>query len=366
MLNILVLGLGQCGNRILDAMNREAFGRGGAFAKYYTRQKFPASVKTIAINTAINDLKGLVDTRAKDRLHVPHLHGVGANRTLGKRVFEDNKEIIMSEIDKRGAFDLIFIITSAAGGSGSSFAPLLVRELKETYTNAPVICIAVLPFREEGSIFLQNAAFCLKDLVEEKPAGVLLVDNQYLKKYAGDIKSAYDKINTTTARRLLFLIEALNSEMLMVTDLGDLKTVMNGGIGIGTMGFYEASKDSTIKSAILGSLKPSGLLFPTNVYKEGARAMLIIKGDKKYLDLDLITKTIEELSTEVGQVFKGVLIQKGRPRVLSLFTLNSVPELEKLYATAAEAIRFEKERQNQSKSQLDSAFSHIEDLEPIY
>jgi len=37
-----------------------------------------------------------------------------------------------------------------------------------------------------------------------------------------------------------------------------------------------------------------------------------------------------------------------------------------LYATAAEAIRFEKDRQNQSKSQLDSAFSHIEDLEPIY
>jgi len=91
--------------------------------------------------------------------------------------------------------------------------------------------------------------------------------------------------------------------------------------------------------------------------------MLIIKGDKKYLNLDLITKTIEELSAEVGQVFKGVLVQRGRPRVLSLFTLNSVPELEKLYAIAAEAIRFEKERQDQSKSQLDSAFSHIEDLE---
>jgi cell division GTPase FtsZ len=365
MLNILVLGLGQCGNRILDAMNREAFGSGGTFAKYYTRQKFPASVKTIAINTAINDLKGLVDTRAEDRLHVPYLHGVGANRTLGKQVFEDNKEMIMSEVDRRGSFDLIFLITSAAGGSGSSFAPLLVRELKNAY-NAPIICIAVLPFREEGSIFLQNAAFCLKDLVEAKSTGVLLVDNQYLMKYSGDIKSAYDKINTTTARRLLFLIEALNSEMLMVTDLGDLKTVMNGGIGIGTMGFYEASKDSTIKSAILGSFKPSGLLFPVSVYKEGARAMLIIKGDKKYLDLDQITKTIEELSKEIGQVFKGVHVQKGRPRVLSLITLNSVPELEKLYAAVSESIRSEREMRDRSKSQLEGAFSHIDDLEPIY
>jgi cell division GTPase FtsZ len=343
MLNILILGLGQCGNRVLDAVNHEAFGSGGTFAKYYSRQKFPASVKTIAINTAINDLKGLTDTLAKDRFHVPHLHGVGANRALGKKVFDDNKEQIMSEID----------------------APLLVKELKKAY-NAQIICIAVLPFREEGSIFLQNTAFCIRELVAESPNGILLVDNQYLKKYAGDIKSAYDKINISVARRVLFLIEALNSEMLMVTDLGDLKTVMNGGIGIGTMGYYEAGKDGTIKSAILGSFKPSGLLFPANVYNEGARAMLIIKGDKKYLDLDLITKTVEELSTDVGQVFKGVLIKKGRPKVLSLFTLNSVPELENLYAAAADAIRFEMDKREQSKKQLDDAFAHIDELEPIY
>ncbi len=94
--------------------------------------------------------------------------------------------------------------------------------------------------------------------------------------------------------------------------------------------------------------------------------MLIIKGDKKYLDLDLITKTVEELSTDVGQVFKGVLIKKGRPKVLSLFTLNSVPELEKLYADAADAIRFEIGKREQSKKQLDDAFAHIDDLEPIY
>jgi tubulin-like protein CetZ len=37
MLNVLMLGVGQCGNRILDAINKEAFGGGGAskLAKYY-------------------------------------------------------------------------------------------------------------------------------------------------------------------------------------------------------------------------------------------------------------------------------------------------------------------------------------------
>jgi cell division GTPase FtsZ len=80
MLNVLMLGIGQCGNRILDAVNREAFGGSSRLSKYYSRQKFPSRVETLAINTAVNDLKELRFTAAKDRLHVPNLHGVGANR----------------------------------------------------------------------------------------------------------------------------------------------------------------------------------------------------------------------------------------------------------------------------------------------
>jgi len=50
--------------------------------------------------------------------------------------------------------------------------------------------------------------------------GTIIVDNQYLKHLGKDIKSAYDGINTTIAMRFLFLLKALDSEMMMVTDLG--------------------------------------------------------------------------------------------------------------------------------------------------
>ena len=72
MLNVLMLGVGQCGNRILDAVNKESFGGTSRLAKYYSRQKFPSRVETLAINTAVNDLKELRFTAAKDRLHVPN------------------------------------------------------------------------------------------------------------------------------------------------------------------------------------------------------------------------------------------------------------------------------------------------------
>lgn len=42
MLNVLMLGIGQCGNRIPDAVNREAFGGSSRLSKYYSRQKFPS------------------------------------------------------------------------------------------------------------------------------------------------------------------------------------------------------------------------------------------------------------------------------------------------------------------------------------
>ena len=41
------------------------------------------------------------------------------------------------------------------------------------------------------------------------------------------------------AERLLFLLDALDSEMMMVTDLGDFKTVMSGGAGLATIGFFQ-------------------------------------------------------------------------------------------------------------------------------
>lgn len=369
MLNVLMLGVGQCGNRILDAINKEAFGGGGAskLAKYYLRPKFPSRVETLAVNTAINDLKELRFTTAKDRLHVPNLHGVGANRNIGRQAFWDNRDMIMEEVEKRGDFDLAFVITSASGGTGSSFSPLIVQELKRRYRNISVIAVAVLPFREEGSIYLQNAAFSMRELMEVESDGIILVDNQYMKRLSGDIASAYDRINSNVAQRLLFLIESLDSEMLSVTDLGDFKTVMGGGLRMGTMGFYQADrKNPSVKAAIENSLKPGSLLYPANVYDEAARAMVIVQGSREHLDVDEITKEVERISASAGHVFKGLVIKKGYPKVLTIFTLSSVSELETLYAQAARAIQDEKDKKQRARKQLDDAFAHIEDLEEIY
>ncbi|MDD1736060.1 MAG: cell division protein FtsZ, partial [Methanothrix sp.] len=211
----------------------------------------------------------------------------------------------------------------------------------------------------------------MRELMEVDAEGIILADNQYMKRFSGDIASAYDKINNMIAQRLLFLIESLDSEMLSVTDLGDFKTVMNGGLRIGTMGFYQAdSKNLSIRDAIENSLKPANLLYPANVADDAARAMIramiIIQGSREHLDVDEITKAVERLSASAGHVFKGIVVKKGRPKILSVFTLASAPELEGIYAQAARAMQEEKEKRTRARKQLDDAFAHIEDLEEIY
>lgn len=371
MLNILVIGNGQCGNRILDSINMHALGGGKSFskiAKFYSKQKFKSHVETLAFNTAINDLKEMKFTKAKDRVHISHLHGVGANRNIGKEVFEEKKDMIMRKIEERGNFDAVFVISSASGGTGSSFTPLLIKEMKKRY-NYSVYCVLVLPVREEGTLYLQNTAFSIRDIRESGADGIILADNEYLKNIGGNIQEAYNGINNMIAERIIFLLEALDSEMMMVTDLGDFKTVMSGGAGLATMGFFKAEKEIPIKTAIQNSLSPTGLLFSTDVYEEASRAMVIIKGDRKYLSIDDISAEIEKLSESVGQVFKGIVVSAGEyPKVLSVLTLESTHEIEKLYDVAVQAIHQEKakKRKVEEEAQLEKIFSQIKGLEPEY
>ena len=365
MLNVLIIGVGQCGNRILDAINKEAFG-GSVIAKYCSTQKFPSHVETIAINTAMNDLKELRFTKAKDRIHVSYLHGVGANRIIGKQCFEEHKELLLRTIEERGDFDVAFVITSASGGTGSSFAPLLIDAIKQKY-KYNVYGIIVLPFREEGSIYLQNSIFCLKEMMGGSADGNIIVDNQFLKHLGKDIKSAYDGINRTIAQRFLFLLKSLDSEMMMVTDLGDFKTVMSVGSKLATMGFGEGGKNMSVKTVIKHSLSPAGLLFELNPYKEANRAMIIIEGDKKYLDINDITNEVEKLSGEIGQIFKGVLIRNGEmPRVLTVLSIGVCSELNKLFDMGVDAVNKEREKKEQSDLQKKGIKQKMEGLEPQY
>ena len=97
--------------------------------------------------------------------------------------------------------------------------------------------------------------------------------------------------------------------------------------------------------------------------------MIILRGDRKYLNIDDISSQIDKLSSHIGHVFKGVIIRNGEvPKVLSVVTLENAVELESLYTLAVEAIRMEKEKHDRMALQKETGavFSKIDGLEPQY
>ena len=182
----------------------------------------------------------------------------------------------------RGPFDLSFLFTSLGGGTGSSFVPRLIMDLKDRLeTNSYVV--GVLPFREEGTIFIQNAGFALRDIVQTKPISTILVDNEFLRG-GKNFAEAYRSINKTVAERIMYLLKVLTSEQIVTADLGDLETALGAGTGLATLGYAkQESEERSIGETIERSLAKNNLLFNVDTEDVG-RALFLIWGAERYLD----------------------------------------------------------------------------------
>lgn len=365
MLRFLVIGAGQCGNRIVDTLMREGYGK-GRLARLLSSKERSGNLDTLAINTSKNDLMELTHLRDEEKLQVTDAHGMGANRQYGKESFEASREAVTEKLGEYKDHDAAFIVTSAGGGTGSGFAPGLV-ELLKNMEDMPVLPFVVLPFRSESEIFIQNAGFALKDLRSTRADSVILASNDYIRRMRGEenLYDAYQTINDTVAHRLLFLMNTLSSEMMISADLGDLMTTLETGSGFSTMGFARGSGHEPIKEIIARAWDEEGLLFDCDPKTEAARALFLAQGPKDRLEVDSILDAITDFGDEIGDVFKGVRVAEGGPaEVLSLFSLRSSETLEEVIEEASEVLAKRRKRMEESadeKDELDERFEGVDD-----
>lgn len=359
-LEYLVIGAGQCGNRILDEMVGRSLGS-GRFSRTLARKDLPCEIRPLGINTSYNDLKECANLRDVERLHVKGIPGAGANRLTGGDAFTDNRDEIQEAIGERAPWDAAFVLTSAGGGTGSSFAPPLVELLKNMNPTSPVYPLAVLPFRDESDIYIQNTGFALRDLANTRANSVILASNDYLSREDTSVYESYQKINVTLADRLAFLLTGMAMEMMMVVDLGDLMTVTGRGCGFSTMGYAEAVPHQPVHETIADSLKMENLLFETDPFAEAERALMLVRGEESYLDTDAILSAVTDFSESVGDVFKGVSLDEGLPRVLSLFSLRDSTTLKDVIGRSRSVLESRQERDPDDQSEVQESFGQVED-----
>jgi len=196
MLNVGIIGVGNTGNQIAELAHDQL------------------KIDTIAINSSEKDLETINGQIPKilisDKSQLSK--GAGKDRGLAKKYLKDSVMSLLKEksiLAMASEKDVIFVISSTGGGTGSGTAPLLANILTETAPDTKIILVGVLPVNNEALSAQVNTLEYLNELykVLDKPT-YMLYDN--------------DKLSNLPSYKIM---ETVNAEI--VQDINVLKCTYN-------------------------------------------------------------------------------------------------------------------------------------------
>ena len=384
-MKLTVIGLGQCGCRIADHFARLNL-------KAQTERRATIAPDIVAVNSDQADLTGLRFIK-KDYMHSILIglrqtlgHGVGKINEIGAQLAREDGDKVMEAIKAEPRFyetHAFLLIGGTAGGTGSGALPVIAQMIKDRYLNKPIYALLVLPFEHEISSetrSVYNTATCLKSTFEVADA-VFLADNQrYVRKDASLVNNI-EKINRQIAEPFYDLMcagEVTKHKFVgaRTIDAGDLIATLEGWttIGIGrtplpSLRFPWEIRKKNFREKALESFRGSQALDATLSDlsiacnpKDASRAMYIIAGPSKEMNMDMV-KSISECIKEIAPT---ALIRGGDfpgekhfiDVTLILSQISFVPKVKELYE---KAVQYGQEH----KGQLEETHKKIQSLSEV-
>jgi len=377
-MKFVVVGFGQCGNRIADEfarLNKRARGQRG----------IEITPGVFAVNTDAADLSGLYTIKPDYQHRIliggekTRGHGVAKLSELGAEIAREDGDKVIDAIRATKRFfetDAFLLVAGAAGGTGSGAMPIMIQQLKERYADKAVYALIVLPFEheeetEERTIY--NTAVCLKSVYSVADA-VFLVDNQRYVRKDFSLRNNIAKINELIVEPFYNLLCAgeekkakhIGAKML---DAGDIMQTLSGWTAIGygksplplirlpferTRNFRKKSIE-THKGIQAMDEATSELSVHCNP-RDSARALYLLTAPAKEMNMDLIK--------ELGDYLRGVapeaIIRSGDyPRergmidvTVILSQLRDVEKVRTYYARSAGIVEAIKRKQETAARRL--------------
>ena len=254
MLNVALIGIGNCGNQI------------AALAKH------EADVDVACINTSENDLAILPEDLRDCSFLIGDSQGSGKNRENAKKFLksavtklvgdEKFKQIIADK-------DLIFVVSSTGGGTGSGIAPIMSSIIRQAFRDEegrekPIILIGVLPKLSEGQSTQVNTLEYLHELydvlADDQPTYMLYDNNKYAKESSSAV---LQKINADIISDIKVMKLTYNTPTPFDSiDEKDMKTIcFDPGRIVVASAFNIKEKDLdevSIEDLIINNLKING------------------------------------------------------------------------------------------------------------
>ena len=377
-MKFVVVGFGQCGNRVADEfarLNKRARGQRG----------IEITPGVFAVNTDAADLSGLYTIKPDYQHRIliggekTRGHGVAKLSELGAEIAREDGDKVIDAIRATKRFfetDAFLLVAGAAGGTGSGAIPIMIQQLKERYADKAVYALIILPFEheeetEERTIY--NTAICLKSVYSVADA-VFLVDNQRYVRKDFSLRNNIAKINELIVEPFYNLLCAgeekkakhIGAKML---DAGDIMQTLSGWTAIGygksplplirlpferTRNFRKKSIE-THKGIQAMDEATSELSIHCNP-RDSARALYLITAPAKEMNMDLIK--------ELGDYLRGVapeaIIRSGDyPRergmidvTVILSQLRDVEKVRTYYARSAGIVEAIKRKQETAARRL--------------
>lgn len=146
MLNVVTIGVGNAGNQIAEL----------AMTKY--------NVKGIAINSSAKDL---LNVNSIPKIIIGDESGAGKNRDEARNFIKHHiKKLLEQEkfVEHITSADVIFVISSTGGGTGSGMSPVLVDILSRKFQDKKFILVEVYPPIAESVAAQQNTLDYLNEV----------------------------------------------------------------------------------------------------------------------------------------------------------------------------------------------------------
>ena len=146
MLNVGVVGIGNAGSQVA-ALAMEKL-----------------SVDVLAINSSEKDLQTLPESVPQHL--IGDKKGAGKERNEAKRFLKESIMKIINDEEKSKVFDkeVLFVVSSCGGGTGSGSSVMLTNILSEVFPNTKIIVVGILPTLKEALSTQLNSIEYMKEL----------------------------------------------------------------------------------------------------------------------------------------------------------------------------------------------------------
>jgi cell division protein FtsZ len=292
-LKVVVVGVGDAGGRIVDALHAET----------------GESASLVAVNT---DTKALADGKATTKIQIgsecARGLGAGGDPELGRKAAMEDLEML------RGLFtdaSVVMVLAGLGGGTGSGAAPVLIDTAKKA--GALVLSFVTLPFDFEGRGKIRVADAALGE-VRSTAHTTFVVPNERLFRFVNrdNLVEAFAGADEVLERGVRSVWRMLTKPSFIRIDMADLQKVAEPTGGTATFAYGEGTGDTRANEAVENLLN-SPMLDGGKVFDSTESILVSLTGgpDMALAEVGQVMDRIKAVAQNDANVMVGTIVDEN-------------------------------------------------------